>query len=41
MWQVDARMVMENEIARMLKREAVTAKADGGDHEMVTAEKYF
>lgn len=31
----------ENETAKILKREAVTAKGDGGNHEMVTAEKYF
>jgi hypothetical protein len=31
----------ENETAKRLKRDAVTAKGDGGDYEMMTAEKYF
>lgn len=30
----------ENETAKILKREAVAAR-DGGNHKMVTAEKYF
>jgi hypothetical protein len=31
----------ENETAKVLKKEAVTAKEDSGNHEMMTAEKYF
>ena len=31
----------ENETAKRLKRDAVMAKGDGGDYEMMTAEKYF
>jgi hypothetical protein len=31
----------ENKTAKILKREAVTAKGDAENHEMITAEKYF
>jgi hypothetical protein len=31
----------ENETAKILKRNAVIAKEDGGNHKVMTAEKYF
>jgi hypothetical protein len=31
----------ENETAKILKRETVTAKVDGENHEMMIEEKYF